>query len=191
MGLLPASAIRALVITFRLVRDIPGCRNVSKGRPGRRQESVGGNDELRVSVAAHAANGAGGASADGIGVATRMLGDDGDGAICAANDGTFMVKGIVLTEVDDETGVFGTGGESDGGADLNAERFVGFCVKDTRFRGSVVASAAPDIDGARRGNRAASVGFGANACGIGRGANAIFDFLLRVLPDDEAGHEKR
>ncbi len=78
-----------------------------------------------------------------------MLGDDGDGAICAANDGAVMVKGIVLTEVDDETGVSGTGGESDGGADLNAERFVGFCVRDTRFRGGIVHSAAPDIDSAR------------------------------------------
>ena len=120
-----------------------------------------------------------------------MFGGNGDGAICAANDGTFMVKGIVLTEVDDEAGVLGTGGESNRGANLNAECFVGFRIGDTWFRGGVVVSAAPDIDDARRGSGAASDGLGANARGIGRGANAIFDFLLRVLPDEEAGHQKR
>ena len=156
-----------------------------------RRELVGGNDELSGRVAAHAVNGAGGASADGIGVATRMFGGDGDGAICASDDRTFVVKGIVLTEVDNETGVFGTGRENDGGAYLNAERFVGFCVGDTRFRVGVVASAAPDIDGARRGRGAASAGLGANACGIGRGANAIFDFLLGVLANNETSQEKR
>lgn len=164
---------------------IPGCLNAGKERPARKRELVGGNDELTGRVAAHAANGAGGASADGIVIATRMFGGDGDRAICAANNGTFVVKGIVLTEVDDETGVFGTGGESDGSADLNAERFIGFCVRDTRFRGGVVASATPDIDGARRGSGAASAGLGANACGIGRGANAIVDFLFGVLANNE------
>ena len=119
-----------------------------------------------------------------------MFGGDGDGAICASNDGTFVVKGIVFTEVDDETGVFGTGGESDGGADLNAERFVGFCVGDTRFRGGVVASAAPDIDGARLVSGAASAELGANDCGIGRGAKVIFDFLL-ALANNGTSREKR
>jgi hypothetical protein len=161
--------------------DIPGCLNAGKGLPARTRELVGGNDELSGRVATHAVNGAGCAGADGIGVATRMFSGDGYGAICASNDGTFMVKGIIFTEVDDESGVFGTAGESDGGADLDAERFVAFRVGDARCRGGVVPSAAPDIDGARRGSGPASVGLGANACGIRRGANVIFGFLLGVL----------
>ena len=152
---------------------------------------VAGNDELSISVAAHAIDRAGGASADGIRVATWMFGSDGDGTIRAANDGAFVVKGIVLPEINDETCVLGTGGESDGGTDLYAERFVGLGVGETRFRGGVVASAAPDIDGAWRGSRATSVGLSANACGIGCGANVIFDILLGVFACDETGQQNR
>jgi hypothetical protein len=47
----------------------------------RSRRLVGGNDELRVVLAAHAVDGAGGASTNGVGVATGMLGDDRDGAI--------------------------------------------------------------------------------------------------------------
>jgi len=47
-------------------------------------ELVGGNDQLGVGVAAHPVDSAGGASSDGIGVAARTLGRDGDRAIGAA-----------------------------------------------------------------------------------------------------------
>jgi len=120
-----------------------------------------------------------------------MFGGDGDETIRAATDGTFVVKGIVFAEVDDETGVPGAGGESDVGADLNAERLVGLGVGGTRFRGGGAASAAPDIDGARRGSGAASVGLSANASGIGPGANVIFDSLFGFLANDETSQEKR
>ena len=79
-----------------------------------------------------------------------------------------MVKRVVLAEVNDETSVLGTGGESDGSADLNAERLVGLSVGDARLRSGIVVSAAPDIDGARRGSRPTNVGFGTNVRGIGR-----------------------
>jgi hypothetical protein len=78
----------------------PGCNTIL--------ELVGGNDELSVGVAAHAIDRAGGASANRKGVATWMFGSDGDGTIRAANDGTFVVKGVVLTKVNNETGVLGT-----------------------------------------------------------------------------------
>lgn len=118
---------------------------------------------MSVGVAAHAIDRAGGASADGIRVATWMFGGDGDGTIRAANDRTFVGKGILLAEVNDETSVFGTGGESNCGADFNAEGFVGFGVGDTRSSGGVSASATPDIDGARRGSGTTGVGLRANA----------------------------
>ena len=145
---------------------------------------------MRVSVAAHAMDRAGGASADGIRVATWMFGSDGDGTIRAANDGAFVVKGIVLLEINDETGILRTGGESDGGADLNAERSVGLGVGDTRLGRGVALSAAPDIDGAWRGSRATSVGRSTDA-GIGRGTNVIFDALLGLSANREIGQEKR
>jgi hypothetical protein len=120
-----------------------------------------------------------------------MFGGDGDGAIRSARDGTFMVKGIVFAEVNDETDVPGAGDKSDGGADLNAERFVGLGVWGARFRGGGTASAAPDIDGARRGSGAASVGLSANACEIGPGANVILDSIFGFLASDETSEEKR
>lgn len=70
---------------------------------------LGGNDELSDGVAAHAVDRARGASTDGILVATGVFGGDGDGTIRAANDRTFVVKGVVFTEVNHETGVLGTG----------------------------------------------------------------------------------
>ena len=84
---------------------------------------------MSVGVAAHAVDRAGGASTDGIRVATRMFGRDGYGAICAANDGTFVVKGIFLPKINDKARVLGTGGKGDCGADFNAERLIGFGVR--------------------------------------------------------------
>lgn len=155
------------------------------------QELIGGNDKLCVGVSAHALDSAGSASADRIGVATGMFGSDGDGTIRAPDDGTFMVEGIVLAEVNDETGVLGTGRKRYGGAHLNAKRLVGLSVGHAWFRGGVVASAAPNIDDARRGRGSTGVCLSANACGIGRGASVIFDFLLGVLANDVTCQKKR
>jgi hypothetical protein len=69
-------------------------------------ELIGRDDELRVGVAAHGVDGAGGASANGVGVAAGMLRDDGDGTVGAAHDGTFVIEGIGVAEVNDEAGVF-------------------------------------------------------------------------------------
>jgi hypothetical protein len=71
------------------------------------------------------------------------------------------------------------------------ERFVGLGVWGARFRGGGTASAAPDIDGARRGSGAASVGLSANACEIGPGANVILDSIFGFLANDETSEEKR
>jgi hypothetical protein len=46
---------------------------------GNEWKSVSGNNQLGVCVAAHAVDRAGRASADGVSVATRMLGGDGNG----------------------------------------------------------------------------------------------------------------
>ena len=68
-------------------------------------KSVGGNNELRVSIAAHAIDRAGGASSDRVGVAAGMLGRDGDGAIGAADDGTLVIEGVCGAKIDDEARV--------------------------------------------------------------------------------------
>lgn len=146
---------------------------------------------MSFGVAAHAIDRAGGASADRIRVATWMFGGDGDGTIGATNDRTFVGKRIRLAEVNDEASVFGTGGESDGGADFNAEGFVGLGVGDTRSSGCVSASATPDIDGARRGSGTTSVGLRANACEIGCRANVILDILFGLLANVWTSQEKR
>ena len=125
------------------------------------------------------------------GVATRMFSRDGYGTICAANDGTFVVKGIFLPEINDETGVFGTGGESDGGTDLNAKGLVGLSIRETRFRRGVTSSAASYINCAGQRNRTTCLALSANALGIGRGANVIFDFLFSFLAEEEAGQDNR
>src|SRR5258708_30092560 len=88
-------------------------------------ELVSRNDQLGAGVAAHPVDGAGGASADGVGVAAGMLGGDGNGAIRAAYDRAFMIEGIASAEVDDKAGVLGTARKCDGGAHLNTEGFVG------------------------------------------------------------------
>jgi len=80
------------------MRRLPECRKL-----------LGGNDELSDGVAAHAVDRARRARADGILVATGVFGGDGDGTIRAANDRTFVVKGVVFAEVNHETGVLGTG----------------------------------------------------------------------------------
>lgn len=136
-------------------------------------------------VAAHSGDSAGGAGADGVGVATGMFSGDGNGAIGSTNDGIFVVKGICFTKVDDEAGVLGTARERDSSAGLNAEGRVGLGVGNTGFGGGGVAPAAPDINAARRGCGAAGVGLSANICGIGHGTNVIFDFLFGVLANDE------
>jgi len=158
-------------------------------------ELVGGNDELSVGVAAHAIDRTRRASAKGIRVATRMFGRDGYGTICAANERTFVVEGIVLPEINDKTCVLGTGGEGDGGTDFNAKGLVGLGIRETRVRGRVTASAASYINCAGRRNRPTCIGRSANAFGIRRGANVIFDFLFRFffrfLAKDEASQDKR
>jgi hypothetical protein len=153
-------------------------------------ELVGGNDELSVGVAAHTVDGARDTCADGVGVTARMLGRDSDRPIRAANNRTLVVKRIRLVEVDDETRVFGTCRESDGGIDLYAERFVGFGTGDTRRRCGVGALASPDINGARRGSGSARIDRCASACGIGRGANVIFDFV-GVFANDNTRQQNR
>ena len=152
---------------------------------------VGGYDELSVSVSAHTVDRTRGASADGVRVATRTFGRDGYGAICAANDRTFVPEGIFLPEINDETGVLGTGGKGDTGTDLNAERFVGLGIRETWFCGCVTACAASYINCAGRRNRATSVGPSADAFGIGRGASVIFDFLFGFLAKNKVSQYKR
>jgi hypothetical protein len=66
------------------------------------RQLIGGNDELGVSIAAHAVNGAGGASSNCVSVAAGMLSGDGDGAIRAADDGTLMIEGVFGAEINDE-----------------------------------------------------------------------------------------
>src|SRR5208283_125896 len=89
------------------------------------RELVGGNDELGVALAAHAINGSCSASPNGIGVAARMLGGDGDGSISAARDGAFVIEGIGAAEINDEARVFRATHKDDGGAHFNAESLVG------------------------------------------------------------------
>ena len=74
--------------------------------------------------------------------------------------------------------------EFGGGADLYAERFVGFGTGDTRRRCGVGAMASPDINGARRGSGSARIVRYASACGIGRGANPILDFVGAFANDN-------
>lgn len=128
---------------------------------------VGGDDELRVGVAAHAVDSPGSASANGIGVAAGMLGSNGDGSISAAHDGALVIKGIGATEVNHEAGIPGTAHERDARSNLDAERFVGFGVGNTGRGGGVRSLVTLDVDGARRRGGAAGVGRGANAGRIG------------------------
>lgn len=87
-------------------RQDGGVRDSSEGNRRRKSfESLGGNDELSVSVAAHAIDSAGGASSDGICVASGMLCGDRDGAIRAADDGPVVIEGVCGAEIDDEASV--------------------------------------------------------------------------------------
>ena len=62
------------------------------------RELVSRDDELGVGIATHAVDGAGSASANGIGVAAGMLGGDGDGTVGAAHDRAFVIEGIGAAE---------------------------------------------------------------------------------------------
>ena len=68
-------------------------------------ELVGGNDELSVSVAAHAIDSARGTSSHGVGVAAGMLCSYGDGAIGAADDGAIVIEGVFGSKIDDKASV--------------------------------------------------------------------------------------
>jgi len=159
------------------------------GRDGRglNRESVGRNNQLGVGVAAHTVDSTRGASSDRIGVAAWMLGGHGNGAIRAAHDGTLVIKWISTVEVDDEASVFRTAHKGDGGADLNAEDFVGFCVGYARSCGGRGAPAAPDVDGTGSGRGTTRVLCGAHACGIRSRTGIVLNFLFAVLTDHITG----
>lgn len=152
---------------------------------------VGGNDELGVGVAAHAVDGAGSACTNRIGVAAGMFGDDSDGTIRTAHDGALVIERIGAAEVNNEAGVLGSAHKSNAGAHFNAEGFVFLGTGNAWGRSGVGTLAALDVDGTGRRSRAASVGRGANASGIGSRTDVVFDFVLGVLAIDEAGQEKR
>ena len=148
------------------------------------QKSVGGNDELGVSVAAHAIDSAGGTSSDGVGVAARVLCGNGDRAIRAADDGTIVIEGVFSTKIDDEASVLRAAHKSDGGANFQAERFVGLGIGKVGGRRGVTAAAAFDPYGARRRRGTACICRGTNAGGIGSRADVTLNFLLRVPASD-------
>jgi len=159
------------------------------GRDGRglNRESVGRNNQLGVGVAAHTVDSTRGASSDRIGVAAWMFGGHGNGAIRAAYDGTLVIKWITTVEVDDEASVLRTAHKGDGGANLNAEDFVGFCVGYARGRGGIGAPAAPDVDGTGSGRGTTRVLCGAHACGIRSRTGIVLNFLFGVLTDHITG----
>ena len=94
------------------------------------RELVSRDDELGVGIATHAVDGAGSASANGVGVAAGMLGGNGDGTIGAAHDGAIVIEWIRAAEVDDEASVLRTAHKGDRGADFNAEGFVRLGIGD-------------------------------------------------------------
>ena len=153
-------------------------------------ELVSGNDQLGVGVAAHPVDGAGGASADGVGVAAGMLGGDDNGAIRAAYDSAFMIEGIDGAEADNKAGVLGTARKCDGGAYLNTEGFVGLGIGNAGGRGGIRTPATSDVDGAGRGSGTARVGCGTNTGPIGSRAGVALDFLRGVLANDEISQQK-
>ena len=158
-----------------------------RGARGLNRESVGRNNQLGVGVAAHTVDSTRGASSDRIGVAAWMLGGHGNGAIRAAQDGTLVIKWIGTVEVDDEASVLRIAHKGDGGADLNAEDFVGFCVGYARGRGGIGAPAAPDVDGTGSGRGTTRVLCGAHACGIRSRTGIVLNFLFGVLTDHITG----
>ena len=120
-----------------------------------------------------------------------MLGGYGDGAVGATYDGTFVVERIFAAKVDDETGVFGTARKSDGCAHFNAEGFVGLGARNARRGRGIGATAAPDVDGARRRSRTAGIRFRTNTGRIRIRTNIALNFLLGVLTGDETSQDKR
>ena len=79
---------------------------------------------MSVGVAAHAVDGAGRASADGVGVATGMLGRDGNGAIRSSYDRAIVVEWIGAAIVDHEARVLRTAHKGDAGSHFHTECFV-------------------------------------------------------------------
>ena len=146
---------------------------------------------MRVGIATHAIDGAGGAGANGVGVATGMLGGNADGTISATHDRAFVVKWIGAAEVNDEAGILGTARKGDGGTNFNAEGSVGLGIGNVGGRRGIGAPAAPDVDGADGGSGTARVRRGTNACRIGSRANIILDFLFGVLAVKETSQEDR
>ena len=110
-----------------------------------------------------------------------MLGVDSNRAIGPANDGSWVVERIGAAEIDDESGVLGTGHESYAGANFNAECFVGLGVRNARRRGRVGTPASPDVDGTGSGSGSTRVRCRTNTCGIRCRADITLDFLLSVL----------
>src|ERR1700739_2497682 len=107
-----------------------------------------------------------------------MLGGHGNGTIGAANDGTFVIKGVGAAEVDDEAGIPRITHKGDGGTNLDAEGFVGLGVGNARRRGCIGTPASPDVDGAGRGRGTARVRPDANTFGVGSRAYVALNFLL-------------
>ncbi len=79
---------------------------------------------MGVGVAAHAVDGAGRASSDGVAVATGMLGRDGNGAIRSSYDRAIVIEWIGAAIVDHEARVLRTAHKGDAGSHLHTECFV-------------------------------------------------------------------
>jgi len=120
-----------------------------------------------------------------------MFGGDANRAIGAAYDGTLVIEGIGAAEVDHEAGILGTTHKINGGANLNAESFVGLRIGNAGGRGGTGAPAALDVDGAGRGSGTARIRRGTNARWIGSRADIILEFLLRVFPVKETSQKNR
>ena len=113
-----------------------------------------------------------------------MLGGYGDGPIGTTHDGALVVKGIGVAEIKDEAGVLRGAGESDGGANFDAEGFIALGAGDARSSASRGSRAAPDVDRAWGGSGTARVLRGTNAGRIGGRANIILDLFLGVPAND-------
>jgi hypothetical protein len=176
-------------LTFPLHVIQLGCREQVAIRSEQRDcgtvQSVVGDDELSGCVAAHSVDRSGSASSHRIGITTGMLGGDSNGAISPADDGVWMVEGIGAAEVDDKSCVLGTGREGHTGANLNAECFVGFGVRNARRRRCIGTPAPPNVDGARSGSRTTRVCCGTNTYWIRSRADINLEFLISVLTDRE------
>jgi hypothetical protein len=103
-----------------------------------------------------------------------------NGTVGAAHDGTFVIEGIGVAEVNDEAGVFRATRKGNSRADFNAEGFVGLGIGKARGSGGVRALVTLDVDGAGRRGGAASVGRGANACGEAEQTSSLTCFLVSL-----------